>query len=198
MQIPKVKFIYAYPLDNSRRSLYTVRNLGYYPSFEEIKEKMSLWEKLWNDANENDKIILRLTELTKKTPERSLECFIFGGGINAMSTPFLMPIMRRDKIRSDEMFIDTMIHEILHIFVAGSSKYFEMIRNKYSEEAVSTHNHIIIYAFLEKIYLDMFNSKPVDYSATDLPVEYSRAIEIVREQGYENLIQEYYSSLSDF
>ena len=108
-----------------------------------------------------------------------------------MSTPFLMPIMRKDKVRSDEKFMDTMIHEILHIFVSGATKYFDMVRNKYSEEVVLTHNHIIIYAFLEKIYLDMFNSKPVDFDATDLPVGYSRAIEIVKEKGYENLIREY-------
>lgn len=191
MEIPKVKFIYAYPFDVGRRNLYSERNLGYYPSIEEIKEKMSRWEKLWNETNENDKVILKLIELTKRTPERSLECFVFGGGINPMSTPFLMPIMSKDKMRSDEKFIDTMIHEILHIFVSGASKYFDMVRNKYSKEVVLTHNHIIIYAFLEKIYLDMFNSKPVDFDATDLPVGYSRAIEIVKEVGYENLIKEY-------
>ena len=195
MEIPKVKFIYAYPFDNGRRNLYSERNLGYYPSIEEIKEKMSQWKKLWDETNENDKIVLKLVELTKRTPERSLECFVFGGGINPMSTPFLMPIMSKDKLRSDEKFIDTMIHEILHIFVSGASKYFDMIRSKYSKEVVLTHNHIIIYAFLEKIYLDMFNSKPLDFDVIDLPVGYSRAIEIVKEQGYETLIGEYYSLL---
>lgn len=191
MEIPKVKFIYAYPFDVGRRNLYSERNLGYYPSIEEIKEKMSHWEKLWNETNANDKIILKLIELTKRTPERSLECYVFGGGINPMSTPFLMPIMSKDKVRSDEKFIDTMIHEILHIFVSGASKYFEMIRSKYSKELVLTHNHIIIYAFLEKIYLDMFNSKPVDFGTTGLPEGYLKAIEIVKEVGYENLIKEY-------
>ena len=191
METPKVKFIYAYPFDVGRRNLYSERNLGYYPSIEEIKEKMSQWGKLWNETNENDKVILKLIELTKRTPERSLECFVFGGGINPMSTPFLMPIMSKDKVRSDEKFIDTMIHEILHIFVSGASKYFDMVRNKYSKEVVLTHNHIIIYAFLERIYLDMFNSKPVDFDATGLPEGYSRAIEIVKEVGYENLIKEY-------
>lgn len=191
MEIPKVKFIYAYPFDVGRRNLYVERNLGYYPSIEEIEEKMSHWEKLWNETNKDDKIILKLIELTKRTPERSLECFVFGGGINPMSTPFLMPITSKGKERSDEKFIDTMIHEILHIFVSGASKYFDMVRNKYSKEVVLTHNHIIIYAFLEKIYLDMFNSKPIDFDISDLPVGYSRAIEIVKEVGYENLIKEY-------
>jgi hypothetical protein len=198
MEIPKVKFIYAYPFDNGRRNLYVERNLGYYPSIEEIKEKISHWEKLWSKSNKDDKIILKMIELTKRTPERSLECFVFGGGINAMSTPFLMPIMRKDKIRSDEMFIDTMIHELFHIFVSGAGKYFELVRDKYSQELVLTQNHIIIYAFLEKIYLDLFSSKPLDYSVNDLPEGYKIAVEITKEQGYENLIQEYYLSLSQF
>ena len=192
METPKVKFIYAYPLDVNRRKLYSDKDLGYYPSIEEIKEKISHWEALWNKTNENDKIILKLTELTKKTPERSLECFVFGGGINPMSTPFLMPVLNKDKIKSDEKFIDTMIHEILHIFVSGADKYFDMVRNKYSNELVLTQNHIIIYALLEKIYLDMFNSKPLDFDVNDLPEGYDRAVKIVKEKGFENLIKEYY------
>ena len=195
MEIPKVKFIYAYPFDMGRRNLYAERNLGYYPSIEEIKEKMLHWEKLWNETNKNDKIILKLIELTKGTPERSLECFVFGGGMNAMSTPFLMPIMSKNKLRSDEIFIDVMIHEILHIFVSGATKYFDMVRDKYSKELVLTQNHIIIYAFLEKVYFDLFNSKPFYFDSNDLKEGYSRAIEIVKERGYESLMQDYYSLL---
>ena len=101
MEIPKVKFIYAYPFDVGRRNLYSERNLGYYPSIEEIRKKISDWEKLWDETNKDNKIVLKLVELTKRTPERSLECFVFGGGINPMSTPFLMPIMNKDKKRSD-------------------------------------------------------------------------------------------------
>ena len=191
MEIPKVKFIYAYPFDVGRRNLYSERNLGYYPSIEEIRKKITHWEKLWNETNENDKIILKLIELTKRTPERSLECFVFGGGINPMSTPFLMPIMGKDKERSDEEFLDTMIHEVTHIFVSGVGKYFDMLRDKYSKELVLTQNHIIIYALLEKIYLDIFNSKPFDFDSNDLPEGYDKAVKIVKEQGHQNLIEEY-------
>ena len=191
MEIPKVKFIYAYPFDVGRRNLYSERNLGHYPSIEEVRKKMSDWQNLWDETNKNDKIILKLVELTKRTPERSLECFVFGGGINPMSTPFLMPIMSKGKERSDEKFIDTMIHEIAHIFVSGASKYFDMVREKYSKELVLTQNHIIIYALLEKIYLDVFISKPMDFGSNDLPEKYDKAVQIVMEQGYQNLIDEY-------
>lgn len=193
MEIPKVKFIYAYPLDVNRRKLYLDKNLGYYPSVVEIKEKLSHWEKLWNKTNEGDKIIVRLIELTKRKPERSLECFVFGAGINPMSTPFLMPVVGRDGERTDEEFLDVMIHEMLHIFVSGANKYFDYIRDKYSTETVLAQNHIIIYAFLEKIYLEMFNSTPIDFSREDLPEGYTRAIQIVKENGAESLIEEYYS-----
>jgi hypothetical protein len=192
METPKVKFIYAYPLDVNRRRLYSEKELGYYPSIEEIKEKINHWEELWNKTNENDKVILKLTELAKRIPERSLECFVFGGGINPISTPFLMPVMGyKQKDRSDEKFIETFIHELAHIFVSGVTKYFEMIREKYNMEPVLVQNHIIIYAMLEKIYLDLFDSKPGDFESKDLPQDYERAVEIVKEGSYENFINEY-------
>lgn len=192
MEIPKVKFIYAYPLDVDRRKLYSSRELGHYPSVEEIKEKIIYWEALWNKTNEDDRVILKLIELTKRTPKRSLECFVLGGGINPMSAPFIMPLIRKpSEMYSDDQFIEILIHEIMHIFLAGNHRYFDAIRQKYEKETVSVCNHIIIYALLEKIYLDIFRSTPVHFYAKDMPKDYERAAEIVKEGGYENFIKEY-------
>ena len=192
MKIPKVKFIYAYPLDRNRRDLYTQKNLDDYPTIEKIREKVKYWEIFWAKNNKEDEIVLKIRDLTRRLPDRSLECFVVGAGINPMSTPFIMPIMGRGGERTDDSFLDTMIHEILHIFVSGNRNYFDFIREKYSDESVLAQNHIIIYAFLEKIYIDLFNSKPIDYVKNDLPDGYNRAIQIVKEVGYEKLIDEYY------
>jgi len=48
MEIPKVKFIYAYPLDRNRRDLYSHKNLSDYPTIEKIREKIKYWENLWS------------------------------------------------------------------------------------------------------------------------------------------------------
>lgn len=77
METPKLTFIYAYPLDENRRKRYKENNFGYYPSIEEVKKTMKHWEELWNNANENDRIVLSLVDITKNTPERNPECFVF-------------------------------------------------------------------------------------------------------------------------
>ena len=77
MEIPHVRFIYAYPLDNNRRRLYSEKGLGYYPSIDQVREKIGKWEVLWNTVNADNRVILKLLELGKRTPERSLECYIF-------------------------------------------------------------------------------------------------------------------------
>ena len=195
MEIPHVRFIYAYPLDNNRRRLYSEKGLGYYPSIDQVREKIGKWEVLWNTVNADNRVILKLLELGKRTPERSLECYIFGAGLNPMSAPLMVPVMRKDVEYSDEEFIEILIHEIAHVFVGGHRPYFKMIVQKYPTETTLVHNHIIIYALLEKIYSEMFKSKLGDFGRTDLPSDYARAIEIVKEKGHENLLREYQETL---
>ena len=190
----KVQFIYAFPFDVGRRKLANERNID-YPSFDKIIETKKHWENIWEQSEKENNILNLISDLTKRLPDRSLECFIVGGLINPMSTPFLMPVKGRDGLRTDEQFIDTMIHEILHIFVSGARQYFLFVNNKYSDESKSTQNHIIIYAMLEKIYKQLFNSKPLDYLRNDMPEGYARAIEMVKQKGFENIINEYYQNL---
>jgi hypothetical protein len=190
----KVQFIYAYPFDVGRRKLAKERNID-YPSFDKIIETKKHWENIWEQSEKENNILNLINDLTKRLPDRSLECFIVGGLINPMSTPFLMSVKGRDGLRTDEQFIDTMIHEILHIFVSGARHYFSFVNKKYSNDSKSTQNHIIIYAMLEKIYEQFFNSKPLDYLRNDMPEGYARAIEIVKQEGFENIINEYHENL---
>jgi hypothetical protein len=192
MNIQKVKFIYAYPFDAGRRRLFIEKDKGDYPEIEKVREKTRYWEKLWEEKDSEHKITETIYSLTKTIPDRSLECFIVGAGINPMSTPFIMPVMSRDGERTNEQFIDVMIHELLHIFVSKQRNYFEYVAKQYKEESITTRNHIIIYAFLEKIFKDLFNSKPLDYDIDNMPDGYARAIEIVKTEGYENIITKYY------
>jgi hypothetical protein len=196
MNVPTVTFIYAYPLDVNRRNLFKERSLGPYPSIEEVGEVKQKWENLWKKINYDNQIVNKLVEVTGRVPTRALECFIFGGGLQATSAPLLMPIMDRKGIKTDENFIDTLIHEPLHIFVTTNNKaYWTMVHKKYADEEVLTQNHIIIYAMLEEIHNEFFRQLPPEYSEADLPKGYARAIEIVKNTGYKELIAEYKSLL---
>ena len=135
--------------------------------------------------------------MTKRVPKRHLECFVFGRGLMPKSTPFMIPIWNRNQEQwSDEKFIDLMIHELLHIFlVTDTDEYWTFVREKYVGEQPVTQNHILLYAMLYQIYQDIWQFEPIDFGRDNLPPGYARAIELVKEIGYKELIAEYESLL---
>lgn len=195
MDHPKVSFIYAFPLDQGRRKFYEENDLGEYPTIQEIKDTIKVWKEVWNKVEQEHQVIEKLIELTGRVPGRSLECFVFGAGLNTMSTPFLMPLLnRKGKKRSKEFFVETMIHELLHIFITSNTgEYWKMVEEKYANEEVACRNHILVYAMLYKLCKELFNSEPIDFPRDDLPPGYLRAITLVKEIGHEVLIEEYRS-----
>lgn len=189
----EVTFIYAYPLDVGRRRLFEEKSLGTYPSLKEVRETARRWEGLWKEVNKDNRVMEKVAEVSHRVPTRALECFVFGGGLNPMSTPFLMPVMARGgSMRTDENFVQTMIHELLHIFVTtDTDSYWTMVREKYASETPLTQNHIVIFAMLARVYQDLFGHMPPDFSKEDLPEGYAQAIKIVKEAGYGQVIAEY-------
>ena len=80
MNTPTVNFIYAYPLDAGRRKIAEYDGVD-YPSIVEVKEKIKHWKEIWADVNTDNRVIKLLADVTNRVPERSLECFVFGGDI---------------------------------------------------------------------------------------------------------------------
>lgn len=193
MNAPKISFIYAYPLDVLHRNLADEKGADNYPTPKDVKDVIGRWETLWSEHNVNDKIVQLIVKLTKRTPMRNIECFVYGGGLNPMSTPFLMPILNwKGGIRSDENFILTVIHELLHIFLSTDNQaYWNYIREKYNEESFRTQNHIILYALLAEIYQQLYFKLPPEFSRRDLPEDYARAIQLVNDVGIKEVIKEY-------
>jgi hypothetical protein len=187
-----LQLIYAYPLDNELRRSFEERE-QVYPTRGEIKDVMKRWKTIWQTENEQHSLLEKLSQITKRVPERNLECFIFGRGLSPKSTPFMIPIWNRKQEQwSDEKFIDLMIHELLHIFlVTDNDSYWESVRKKYHNEEPVTQNHILLYAMLYQLYQDIWNTEPMDFSRDNLPPGYARAIEMVKEIGYKELISEY-------
>lgn len=194
MNLPKLSFIYAYPLDVELRRSFEDRG-QIYPSQDEIREVIQRWKKIWQEQNDQNKILERLSEITRRIPERNLECFIFGRGLTPKSTPFMIPIWNREQKQwSDEKFIDLMIHELLHIFlVTDNEVYWKRVREKFVDEESVTQNHLLLYAMFKQIYQDIWQKDPIDFSRNNLPPGYAQAIVLVKELGYKELISEYNS-----
>ena len=202
MFIPKLHIKYAYPLDNDRRELFIERNFGYYPSMKEVEKKVEDWKKVWEKLNTDGRIFKLLTKITGVTLSRDLELYIFGGGLNAMSNPLIMPIISRDKkIFSDDQFSEIIIHEIAHRFAGnlennfGIEKYWKSIRKEYKSETILTQNHIIIYAVLKLVLIEIFGKDCLkDFMYPKHP-DYERAVTIVSEKGAEKLVEQFRSYL---
>ena len=162
---------------------------------EVIKATLHQWEDLWTETNDRENIIFHLSEITGRIPERNLECFVFGAGLQAMSTPFLLPIWNKSgELWSNEKFIDIVIHELLHIFlVTNNDRYKEHLVQKFTDEEPLTQNHVFLYAILYELYHVIFKKEPIDFGRDNLPPGYARAVELVREIGYKELITEYRS-----
>jgi hypothetical protein len=196
MPIPKLSFIYAYPLDRERRALFESKGLP-YPSIVEIRAITEHRQQVWDTKNKEYDLVDYLCKITGRIPERNLECFVFGAGLNTMSTPFLIPMWNRDnEVHSDERTIDLVIHELLHIFLTtNNQKYWAMNQEKYANEEPSCRNHILLYAMMFELYQTIFKKEPIDFGRDNLPPGYARAISLVKEIGHNELIEEYKSFL---
>lgn len=187
-----LSFIYAEPLDGELRRSFAERGQA-YPLRDEIREVMTRWRTLWKETDDTYRLIQTLCTITGRVPERNLECFVFGRGLIPMSTPFLLPIWNREgKQWSDEKFIDLVVHELLHIFlITNNDPYWKFVLEKYSTEEPATQNHLLLYAMMYQIYQETWQTEPLDFSRDNLPTGYARAITMVREIGYKELIAEY-------
>ncbi len=198
MNIPKIHLKYAYPLDINRRQLFADKNFGSYPSVEEVKNKVKEWREIWEKLNKDDKIFKSLIEITGVNLPRDLEMYIFGAGLNAMSNPLIMPIVGRNgKIFTNDEFIETAVHEVIHRFVgdsennAGIKNYWEAIRKEYEKESILTQNHTIIYAILEIVLTELFGKERLKDFIHPKHPDYQHAIAIVSENGAQNLVKQF-------
>ncbi len=200
MNIPRLHLKYAFPLDSDRRQLFANKNFGYYPSIEEVENKINEWKKVWSETNKEDRVFKLLIKTIGVNLPRDLEMYIFGAGLSAMSNPLIMPIINRGrdgKKFSDNEFIETAIHEIIHRFVGDSEnnanieKYWEIIRKEYNNENTLTRNHIIVYAILKIVLSELFGKEKLKNFTNPRHPEYQRAVAIVAEKGAEKLVKQF-------
>jgi hypothetical protein len=197
MSVPKLTLKYAQPLDRDRRQLFADKNLGTYPSVEEVRMVIEKWRNIWDDLNANDKVIKLLVEITGTSVQRDLELCVFGTGLKAMSAPLMMPITGKAGLISDDDFVETVIHELVHRFVGdkenneGIENYWAAIREEYKDESIVTQNHIVVYAVLDLVLEQLFGAeRAVDFMQPKNP-EYRRAVDIVEEKGSQHLINQF-------
>lgn len=197
MNIPKIIFTYAYPLDQNRRKLYHDNGWPNYPTAEVVIKRKEEYKNIWAEVNSDDKIIKRIIELLGVDYPRDIEAFVFGSGMQPMSTPLLIPTMRKEIAYSENEFVTLMIHELIHIFVGtrndhvGLKNFWKVIREKYKNESIVVQNHLIVYAVLQTIIEELFGEELTQQLIQAKDSQYIRSIELTNEIGKENIISEF-------
>jgi hypothetical protein len=190
------------PFDRVYRQMYAQRELGPYPTREEVQAEVGAMRALWEEVNQGDKVMRLMVERTGVTLPRDLEVWVFGRGLNAMSSPLLIPVVRRDgTVYTREQRIQTLIHEALHRFLQreennpGIPDHRNAICAEYAAESEVTQNHITLYAFLGVILSEISGGEQVGEYIAPNNIGYLRALEIVKEKGADKLIEQFRSFL---
>lgn len=199
MQIPKIIFKYAYPFDQNRRNLYKEKDLGNYPDTDQVRRRVDEYRNVWADFNKDDKIIKRIIEILGVSYPRDIEVFVFGTGMQPMSTPLLIPITGKRGDYTGDQFIELIVHELIHIFATGTQEnprlrnYWKVARETYKDEPVLVQNHLIVYAVVDFILTELFGREKMKELIEVESPDYQRAIEITEKLGPEKIIEEFKS-----
>ncbi len=161
------------------------------PEKEEILERVENYKKEWSEHGLN--ILQGLIDVAGLEFHRDvIDVYI----VSINPRQFSNPIIIKSGFSPDE-FIDVLTHELIHrLLVLNRIKKGSLIGDKYSDETDIVKNHIIVHALLKYIYLDILKDssrleKNILRSKNHGTSEYFRAWEIVENDGYKNLIEEF-------
>lgn len=181
---------YAFPLDQDRRELAETRGVA-YPSISEVQASIEQWNVIWNEVNVNQRVLNRLSELTRAVLPYPIEANVIGGMFRPMSRPFIL-VTHDQKGRpiSKEDFLHTCIHEIIHRYISENQRtderiqaYWKMVAEEYPQETQITRVHILVYAFLA-IVLPEFCGESTWVACQQITnPSYIRALELMKTKG---------------
>ncbi len=197
MKIPKIDFRYSWVYDgiyrNSDAINESLKSEGKkYPSINEIIKFRNSAEKYWQA--ESKTIMTNLSKITRLDwKEDKIKCY-FVGWRKSFSDPLTIGIIN---LKNKDDFIDTLTHELIHQIQIQSDrnmkKWFDYLSKRYELETKSTRNHIFLHAVHWKLLISLYGKKRLDKNIIkhEKYSDYKRAWEIVKKEGYENIIKEF-------
>ncbi len=154
-----------------------------------LDKKFPILNRAWK--KQENKI---LHGLEKITGLRFLQNYVDVFLVNPDDSPSISnPIIVAVKDDADR-FIRVLSHELIHELCAdnttGINWHFK-VQKMYKKEAPQAANHVMVHAILEALYMDILK-KPKeilkDIETSQKSENYKRAWEIVKKEGYKNII----------
>jgi len=194
MKTPKVEFEYSWIYDQNLREWLKAPKDKNTPTPNEVWKFIKWAEPRWR---KREKAVL--TEMSKvaKLPwkEDKIICYVVGWAI-PFSQPLTIPMYTKpDK----EYFFDVLTHELIHnLFVQPgnferSKAAWKYSNTKYKDENQNVQVHIPLHAMHEHLFRKFSGEKRLqqEYNSMKHLSAYKRSWDIVRRDGYENIIQEF-------
>ncbi|MEX2016927.1 MAG: hypothetical protein WD876_00435 [Candidatus Pacearchaeota archaeon] len=183
--IPEIEFVYSSVYDNKWNAPQEKLPIKL------INNYLKLIEKMWGRIAKKT-----LGEISKnsglKWRERKIKCYFLSKG-KSFSDPLTIKYYKDKKY-----FIDVLTHELIHQIQTQDTenrwyKWRNYIAKKYSKETKLTRGHIFLNAVLYKVVEKVHGKKRLnslikfDWQFKD----YKRSWEIVQNEGYQNIINEF-------
>ena len=188
--MPKIIFRHSHSYDQVYKDISRIKN---YPTESEVMLYIKKIQKIWNKIGK--KILKELENITKlKFKDEKIICYIVGKAI-PFADPLTIPIYTKEH----NYFIDTLIHELIHILftqegnLIKAKNSWKYIFNKYKNETFNTKIHIPLHAVHTHIYTIFFSMERLEHDIIEIfnLHAYRRSWEIVNRDGYSNIISEF-------
>ena len=192
--IPRIDFEPSFIYDRVWKELLVRTRSGKdYPSREEIFAYTRKMKAYWNKKKRG--ILEEMALVTHlKWRRTEIPCFVVGAprfaSFSAFSHPLTMHI--QDYQENPELFLKRLIHELVHnLFIDNPDLWPEdYLDKKYGPESFDTKAHILVYALHVHI-VDKYLNKKKNIVHTAEKHGYTRAWEIVKKEGYKNIIHDF-------
>lgn len=151
-----------------------------YPSIELFNESLESHKKKWSSI-ENSFFKSLVDTFGFKFKKKEYDVYIVRGARRSMSKPFIV------KFSFDyEKFENQLMHEFIHIYLVENS-----FKHNFNKENRTTRNHIHLFAFMKKFYNEILGDKNkwLQLILNTKDLNYKRALEIVEDKGYSNLLK---------
>jgi len=188
--MPKIIFRHSHSYDQVYKDISRIKN---YPTESEVMLYIKKIQKIWNKIGK--KILKELEKITKlKFKDEKIICYIVGKAI-PFADPLTIPIYTKEH----NYFIDTLIHELIHILftqegnLIKAKNSWKYVFNRYKNETFNTKIHIPLHAVHTHIYTIFFSMERLEHDIIEIfnLHAYRRSWEIVNRDGYSNIINEF-------
>lgn len=157
---------------------------------EKLDENVKLFRQAWH--KDGERMLRGVCDVLKLDFYRNvIPVYVVSGNPRPFGDPI---IIRADFMRHDS-FIDVLVHELIHVLFMDNQKKvpWSIFMEMFPNESPSTQNHIIVHAALKYVYLEVLKDserlqRDISRSGKHRNSDYTRAWEIVEEQGYRELI----------